>query len=275
MVLIVGVILLIAANVVVLSVNSRRQYTSYGLGKFAISLVAPFQEIVTSSMRSIRDVWHHYFALVSIAYENDRLHSDLRKAVEQNNRLQEMELANARLRKLLEFRAKMRTQVLAAEVIGQDPSPWFKTVIINKGGIDGVLKGLPVVIPEGITGLITEVSPSYSKVLLIIDQNSAVDALGQSTRARGIISGDPEGKCAFNYVLRKHDIQIGEIVVSSGLDGVFPKGLRIGAVSEVLKPRAGIFQKVIVTPFVDFEKLEEVLVILDRPTRQVEETAGS
>ena len=134
---------------------------------------------------------------------------------------------------------------------------------------------MPVVIPEGITGLITEVSPSYSKVLLIIDQNSAVDALGQSTRARGIISGDPEGKCAFNYVLRKHDIQIGEIVVSSGLDGVFPKGLRIGAVSEVLKPSAGIFQKVVVTPFVDFEKLEEVLVILDSPTRAPEKTPAS
>jgi rod shape-determining protein MreC len=112
-------------------------------------------------------------------------------------------------------------------------------------------------------GQITEVSSHYSKVLLIIDPNSAVDALVQSDRARGIIKGDAAGELILKYVLRKSDIAVSDTVVSSGLDGVFPKGLAVGQVSGVFKPKAGIFQEVTVTPFVDFEKLEEVLVVLN------------
>jgi rod shape-determining protein MreC len=119
------------------------------------------------------------------------------------------------------------------------------------------------VVPKGIAGQVTEVSSHYSKVLLIIDPNSAVDALVQSDRARGIIKGDAAGRCLFKYVLRKNDIAVGDIVVSSGLDGVFPKGLAVGKVSSIFKPKAGIFQEVTVTPYVDFEKLEEVLVVLN------------
>jgi len=119
------------------------------------------------------------------------------------------------------------------------------------------------VVPKGIAGQVTDVSANYSKVLLIIDHNSAVDALVQNDRARGIIQGDAAGQCLFKYVLRKHDIKIGDIVVSSGLDGVFPKGLAVGYVSAVVKPKSGIFQEVTVIPYVDFEKLEEVLIVLN------------
>ena len=112
-----------------------------------------------------------------------------------------------------------------------------------------------------------EVAAKYAKVLLIIDQNSAVDGLVQRTRSRGVIQGDPSGECNFKYVLRKHNVIMGDTVVSSGLDGVFPKGLRIGQVSEITKLNAGIFQEIIVTPYVDFEKLEEVLIVA-HPSKQ-------
>ena len=183
--------------------------------------------------------------------------------IEKNNSLKEIELSHSRIRDLLEFKSSLKRQVVAAEVVGKDPSPWFKTVIINKGDKAGVKKGMPVLTPEGIAGLVTDVSNVYAKVLLIIDQNCSVGALGQNTRARGITKGEPSGKLRFEYVLRRHDIKQGDIVISSGLDGVFPKGIRIGYVHEVKKPNSGVFQEVAITPFVDFEKLEEVLVVLD------------
>ena len=262
MVLIVGVIVLIAVNIIVLSVNSRR-YTSFGLERVAISFISPFQELVTRSIRFTKDIWFQYFALVTIAKENRTLRTQLNRASEKSNLWRETDMANARLRNLLDFQKNIAELVVAAEVIGKDPSAWFKTVIIDKGKADGLIKGLPVVMPQGIAGQVIEVANHYSKVMLIIDRNSAVDALVQRTRARGVLKGKSTDQCQLDYVLRKKDVRVGDIVVSSGLDGIYPKGLRIGLVSEVVDHDADIFHDVILTPFVDFEKLEEVLVVLD------------
>ena len=260
---IVGIIILIAVNVTVLSISSKRRYSSPRPGKIALFIVSPFQDATTTTLRFIRDVWFHYFFLVSVARENDRVKRTLSLEIQKNKQYSEVELSNERLRKLLSFQRNVTSRVLAAEVIGKDPSPWFKTVIIDKGSSEGIVKGLPVVIPEGIAGQIIEVSARNSKVLLIIDPNSAVDALVQRTRSRGLVKGSSSGRCLFEYVLRKHEIRVGDTVVSSGLDGVYPKGIQIGNVSGVVRRNAGIFQEVAVTPNVDFEKLEEVLVILN------------
>lgn len=264
LVLIIGVIVLIAVNIIVLSVNSRR-YTSFGLERVAISFVSPFQELITRTIRFTKDIWQHYFALVTVARENQILRNELNQASENSNLWHETELANARLRNLLDFQKNISEQIVAAEVIGKDPSTWFKTVIIDKGKADGLSKGLPVVMPQGIAGQVIETANHYSKVMLIIDRNSAVDALVQRTRARGIIKGESTDQCRLDYVLRKKDVRIGDIIVSSGSDGVYPKGLRIGRVSEVIEHDADIFHEVFITPFVDFEKLEEVLVVIDVP----------
>jgi rod shape-determining protein MreC len=263
MVMIVGVIAMIGVNIILLSVFNRRYISYYRPGRIAVSVIAPFQKASSKSIRFLKDIWYHYFFLVHAAEENDALKKALNKSVEKNVRYRELELSNARLRSLLNFEKTMTDPVLSAEVIGKDPSPWFKTVLIDKGKQDGVGRGMAVVVPKGIVGQITEVSSHYAKVLLIIDPNSAADALVQRDRARGIIKGDAAGELAFKYVLRKHDIAVGDIVVSSGLDGVFPKGLAVGQVSGVVKPKAGIFQEVTVAPYVDFEKLEEVLVVLN------------
>jgi len=260
-VLIVGVIVLIAVNIIVLSVSSKR-YTTFGLERIAISFISPFQELVTHTMRFTRDIWRQYFYLVTVTRQNQVLKNQLNQAIGVNNQRQETELANARLRNLLGFQKTISEMVVAAEVIGKDPSAWFKTVIIDKGKADGLTKGLPVVMPQGIAGQVIEVSNHYSKVMLIIDRNSAVDALVQRSRARGVIKGESTDRCRLDFVLRKNDVRVGDTVVSSGLDGVFPKGLRIGFVAEVIEHDADIFHEVIIAPFVDFEKLEEVLVVL-------------
>ena len=262
MVLIVGFIVLIAVNIIGLSVTSRRS-TTFGIERIAISAIAPFQELVTRSLRFMRDIWRHYFYLVAVARENHVLMHQLGQAVESKNQWQETEMANVRLRDLIDFQRNISERVVAAEVIGKDPSAWFKTVIIDKGEADGLTRGLPVVIPQGIAGQVIEVSNHYSKVMLILDSNSAVDSLVQRTRARGVIKGQSTDQCRLDYVLRKNDVRIGDTIVSSGLDGVYPKGLRLGFVSQVIEHDADIFHEVIIAPFVDFEKLEEVLVVLE------------
>jgi len=267
MVMIVGLLVLIAINIIVLSVTSGR-YAGFGSGRIVISLVAPFQEVVTRAIRFVRDIWRHYFFLVSASKENEELKKELRRVLEKNNRCKEIALTNLRLRNLLIFQKTVAHKLLGAEIIGKAPSPWIKTAIIDKGKVDGVEKGLPVVIPEGIVGQVIDVSNHYSRVLMIIDQNSAVDAVVQRNRARGIIEGESTDRCSLKYALRKHDIKNGDTVVSSGLDGVFPKGLRVGRISKVSRRSSGIFQEVTVTPFVDFERLEEVFVVLNPPKHE-------
>lgn len=258
---IIGLVVLVAATLLLLSLSSRRPYPGHGPGRVAISIVAPFQQLIVSTTRFSRRVWDHYFYLATVAQENDRLRKELHKASLQKNRLEETDLANRRLRRLLGLTRRIDRPMIAAEVVGKDPSPWFQSVLVSKGRSDGVARGMPVVGPEGVVGVVVEAAAHYAKVMLITDPNSAVDALIQDSRARGIIKGGTSGRCAFKYVLRKHDLRVGDKVVSSGMDGVFPKGLPIGRVNEIIKQDAGIFQQVTVTPIEDFERLEEVLVI--------------
>ncbi len=261
MLVIAGVMFLFIASIVVLSLSSSR-IPSHGVGRTALVLVAPVQSVVTDIIRTFKGTWRTYFTHIATAQENVRLNRDLQQATAQIGRFQEIELANIRLRKLLDFKINLGIPSVAAEVVGKDPSPWYRTVVINKGSHDGLRKGLPVGISEGVAGQVTDVSPQYAKVMLIVDRNSAVDAFVQRTRARGIVKGESTSSCLFQYALRKEEVKVGDKIVASGLDGVFPKGMPIGEVSGVVRRAAGIFQEVTVIPYVDFEKLEEVLVIL-------------
>jgi rod shape-determining protein MreC len=258
-----GVIFLITINMILLSVSSRRNYSPHRVAETTIPFLAPFQNAVTLSIRYVRDIWVTYFSLVSVAEENKRLKAALRNAAADMNRCGEIEISNARLRDLLSFKGKINQKMLPAEVIGRSPSAWSKTAIINQGENAGIKKGLPVVVPEGVVGQVISVSRNYAKVLLITDQNSALDGMAQRTRSRGIVQGDSSERCLFKYVLRKHDIREGDVIISSGLDGVYPKGLRIGKITEASKNKSGIFQEITLVPDVDFEKLEEVLIILE------------
>ncbi|MBR9984891.1 MAG: rod shape-determining protein MreC [Desulfosarcina sp.] len=254
-------IVLVAVNIILLTITGKHTQAPSGLGRGALVIVSPFQKQFTAFFDSLKDTWNQYFYLVSTAEENQRLKKALGQSLEQLNRYSETEIANDRLRHLLGFEKEIPQPMIAAQVVGKDPSAWSKTIIVDKGTRDSVRQGAPVVIPEGIVGVVVEASARYAKVLLLTDPNSAVDALVQRTRARGIVKGGGADYCVFDYVLRKHEISVGDIVVSSGLDGVFPKGFRVGRISEIVRQNAGIFQQVSVTPTVDFEILEEVLII--------------
>ena len=261
MILVALVIVLVAVNIVLLTITGKHTQAPSGLGRGALVIVSPFQKQFTAFFDSVKDTWNQYFFLVSKAKENQRLKKALGQSLEQLNRYSETEIANDRLRHLIGFEKEIPRPMIAAQVVGKDPSAWSKTIIVDKATRDSVRQGAPVVIPEGIVGVVVEASARYAKVLLLTDPNSAVDALVQQTRARGIVKGGGADYCVFDYVLRKHEISVGDMVVSSGLDGVFPKGFRVGRISEIVRQNAGIFQKVSVTPYVDFEILEEVFII--------------
>jgi rod shape-determining protein MreC len=261
MVMIAGLIVLVTLTILILSLSSRRPYPAYGPGRVAIALVAPFQKMIVATTRFFSDIWEHYFFLITVTDENRNLRKELQQAMVLNHQLKEAALSNERLLKLFNLQQEMEQPLVAAQVVGKDPSPWFQSVLLDKGRDDGVEKGQPVINPEGVVGIVVEATSHYAKVMLITDPNSAVDAIIQDSRARGIIKGGARGSCVLNFVLRKHEVSEGDAVVSSGMDGVFPKGLPIGQVTTIVKREAGIFQDVSVIPFVDFERLEEVLVV--------------
>ena len=200
--MIVGVIAIFAISLTLLTVPNRPYDCSAGSGNIAIGLVAPFQKATTWVVQSLKDIWRNYFNLISVAKENRELKISLGQTIEKNRRLAEIVLANDRLRALLHFKERSTFHVIAAEVVGRDPSPWFKTVMIDKGKMDGVQKAMPVVLADGIVGQVVDVSDHYAKVLLVVDQNSAVDALVQRSRARGVIKGVMGGECVFQNALR-------------------------------------------------------------------------
>jgi len=263
-VLILAGILLLTVNLIMLAVTTRRPAAS-GLGRAMIAFVAPFQELATRAVKTIQDGWWNYFFLVSVSQENQRLLKELGKSHQKIIQQSELELENQRLRELLGFKRSLPAPAIAAEIIGKDPSAWFKTVIIDKGSSDGLRRGLPAVSSLGVVGQIVDVSGRQSRLMLIIDRNSGADALVQRTRARGVVKGTSRDECYLDYVLHADDVRVGDLVVSSGFDGVYPKGLLIGTVTAVDFKGGDFFKDVQITPAVDFDKLEEVLIILESP----------
>lgn len=257
----VGIALFIAINFVVITMSSKESLPVNGAQKLFIAITSPVQKLVTNSIASVQDVWVTYFFSVLAVKENIQLKQQLGEALQIKNHYEELKLENVRLKRFVNFTGRAPDTYVAAQIIARDPSSWFKTIVIDKGSDDGLSVGCPVLVSEGIVGKIVNVAPASSKVLLIIDRNSAVDALVQNSRVRGIVKGNSEDTCSFVYTLRKEEVRIGEMIISSGMDQVFPKGLAIGSVLKVTKGHSKLFQNIIIRTSVDFDKIEEVLVI--------------
>ena len=155
----------------------------------------------------------------------------------------------------------MALPVIGARVIAYDPTLWSRSAIINQGKAQGVKDGLPVLAPQGIVGRIVGVYPEYSKVMLIVDRKSSADAMVQRTRVRGMLKGKGGNRCSLEFVPKNADVQVGDLVLASGLVGLYPKGLVFGKVTAANKKNPGVFQEIEVTPSVDLSTLEEVLVV--------------
>ena len=243
------------------SVNLRQQDETNFLEGVVLRLTGPVQAGLNHAIRGAADIWGHYLYLVDTEEENRALvenNRNLSARLAENN---EVRLENERLRRLLDFKEAQEIATLPARVIAEDATSWFRTITIDKGGEQGVVEGMPVVVAEGVVGRVVRSSPRFARVLLVTDASSAVASLLQDNRARGICRGKGE-QLVFDFVLRQEEIKVGDRVVTSGMGGVFPKGLVIGDVKSVDRREFGLFQAIEVIPAVDFSHLEEVLVLL-------------
>jgi rod shape-determining protein MreC len=227
-----------------------------------IEVTAPVQKLMTRLTGAVTSLWKGYFFFVGLREENLKLQSRVEELSIDNNRYKEMLAAYERLTHLLEFRQNLPGKVVASRVIGRDPTGWFRSIIIDKGHSDGIEINMPVTHAFGVAGRVVAVSRNYSKVLLIIDQNSSVDCLIQDTRERGMFKGLSAGVCRLDYVTKSTTAKPGDTVVTSGLGGVFPKGLPLGEIVSVKEAQGSLFKKINVRPLLDFSKLEEVLVVM-------------
>lgn len=246
----------------IFSSNLGRRGSWGPVEQIAVEMTAPAQSLLTKTIRYVEGWWLQYFYLVDLRKENTRMRAEVETLRMENHRYLELMATQSRLRELLQFKNTMDWPVVAAQVIGRDPTGWFESVIIDKGKSSGLKVNMPVVNAGGVVGQVVSVSPSYSKVLLVVDQNSAVDCLIQRSREKGIVKGQSPSICKLDYVLKTGDVAAGDIAVTSGIGGVYPKGLLVGEVLEVQDNPWELFKYIKMKPAVDFSKLEEVLVIL-------------
>ena len=231
------------------------------IGPFLIAAMRPFQSSIQMTISAIRQVYYNYAALRGLTTENAKLKARILELEAERSQHLEDESINRRLRELMDFRLDLPAGAVTASVISNSASTWFNSMILDKGKKDGVEKGMGVVSPLGVVGQVVSVTSRSAKVLLITDSHSGVDAVVQRSRARGIVTGSLDNGTIMKYVKRSDDIKEGDRLVTSGLDGVFPKGLLIGATSKVNKKSIGLFQYVEVTLAVDPARIEEVLVV--------------
>lgn len=259
--------LFLVLSFVLLTVNRGGTRRFDPLGWIFLEGLAPLQGVTTWATGQVGGVWSRYFVLVGVEAENKGLRERLRALQAEHHRDREIELENQRLQRLLDFHGDLPSEVVTARVIGKDASGTLQSLVLDRGERDGIRSGMAVVCADGVVGRIAQASPHAARVLLISDHNSGVDALVQRTRARGIVEGALTGACSMKYVKRSEQVDLDDRVVTSGLDGIFPKGILIGRVSGVTRKDVGLFQVADVQPAADFAKLEEVLVLTSAPEK--------
>ena len=257
--LLIALVLLLVFSV--LSLSLKRSPALKKVEGLVISLTAPGMEGLQYVGRSVKQLWLGYINLVDVRRQAVELERQLEEYRQREVRFHEAQQALTRLEALLDLKRQVALPVIGARVIAYDPSLWSRSAIIDQGKLQGVKEGLPVLAPQGIVGRVVEVYPEYSKTMLIVDRKSAADAMIQRTRVRGILKGKGGNRCSLEFVPKNADVRVGDLVLASGLVGLYPKGLVFGKVTAANKKNPGVFQEIEVTSSADLSALEEVLVV--------------
>jgi rod shape-determining protein MreC len=254
-------VLLAVVSLTLLTWKVKHRMPVAVLENVVLSTTRPFQQATTWMTRNLRGVWDDYVYLVSLQQENQQLREEIKWLRQENHRYLEAYLQYQRLQRLLNFREQMPLDVVAAEVVGRNSNSWTEIIFINRGTRDKVAKGLPVVTHEGLVGQVIHAAPALSQVMLLTDFRSGIDALVQRTRANGVVAGRGRHIAELKFLPVGADLQPGDRLISSGMGGVFPKGLIIGEVKDIHR-NGRQTQQVEIQPSVDFSHLEEVLVLV-------------
>jgi len=251
--------LVLSCWILTLSARGQLRYEPVGVGLMWV--LRPMQTAAQGTANWFIGIQENYLTISGFKSENEKLRKRIQALEAERQRLLEAEATNRKLQQLLDFRVQLPGKTLTASVIANSASSWFQGCILDKGSADGVLKDMAVVTPLGVVGKVVSVTAHSAKVILLTDANSGVDVLVQRTRGRGIVSGSLDNGTLLKYVKRSEDVQVGDRLITSGLDGVFPKGLMAGTVIRVNKQNLGLFQLVEVLPAVQSARVEEVLVV--------------
>lgn len=234
----------------------------------ALSL-SPFLRATPFVVSAVTSVWEEYIDLRNLRWENRRLKQEVDRLKGELKALREADLENQRLRALLELKGQISAKAITARVIGKDATNWFKTIVIDRGSESGVRRNMVVIAPGGLVGRILEVIPFSSRAQLITDPMSAAGALIQRSRTTGVVAGYQGLATRLKYLPLLADVAMGDEVLTSGMGGIFPKGIPIGKVAWVRRPTGALFLEAEVTLWVDFSKLEEVLVLTELPGQEI------
>lgn len=251
------------------STRAARDYRFYD--RVIIAITSPIQSLISWSLDKVASGFHNYVYLVSARQENLALMEENRRLLNAVDGFRETEQENIRLKKILKFEEQLHLESVVARVTARDVSSEFRAIRINRGENSGIQRNMAVVSTEGVVGRVFRTTANTADVITVLDLLSAIDTIDERSRARGVMEGLTDDVGVLRFTVRTDDIQPGDLLISSGLGGAFPKGVPVGTVSKVNRKQFGISQDVEVKPSVEFSKLEEVLVIV----RSESEYAGS
>ncbi len=251
---VLGQIILISAQV-----NSGRDVPL--LETVTFGAFAEIQRAISAGISGVRRGWTGYIDLRRVSADNDSLKRRLADAEVELQRQRALADRSRGLERLLGLRDQSAVQSLAAEIIGAGATPDFRTVTIDKGTRDGVKADSAVIAPAGVVGRVVVPTRRAAKVQLLVDRNAAAGAIIERSRAQGVVVGGGEDRLQMEYVSETADIVVGDAVMTSGIDGIYPKGFLLGQV-ETVEKNGPSYKRILVRPAVDFRDLEEVLVVL-------------
>ncbi|MGD9819267.1 MAG: rod shape-determining protein MreC [Desulfomonilaceae bacterium] len=258
----IGLVLLLIGLGLIILFSSLSRNESVFFSETFNKIVEPLYSSTFFINNKIKGLFHSYLFLVGLNKENQVLKEENSRLRMENATLLEKANENERLRKFVGLKITLDHPSLLAQVIGMDASGVYRTVIINRGLDDGVSPNMPVVVAEGVIGKTLVVSEGMSQVGLITDPSVSIDSRIDRTRDRGVLVGDSSNACVLKYLNRKASVIKGDRVITSGLDGIFPKGLLVGIVESIQPGPQGLFLEAIVQPSANFYEMEEVLVVL-------------
>ncbi len=271
---IVGVLLTVPFFV--LKANIANPQNRNWLDRVILRVTAPVEYGTSSLARSVSSVWEHYVWLVDVKADNERLAYDNARMREQVHHLEQQQAENQNLRRLLELRATMPTETVSAQVVGKDFNPEFFRVtrlVLDRGSRAGIRANMPVVSPEGVVGkVLHDMAGDAVDVQLAVDAAFGVDVEDERTHARGFIrgTGDPQRyACKVEMVDSRDEVEIGDLLVTSGKGKWFPGGLPVARVSKVNKRELGRDQEVEAAPTVNFSRLENALILVTPPVEDL------
>ncbi len=244
------------------------------LKRLLLESVSPFLKATRYVKQTAQETWDNYVDLRFVRQENRRLHEEIEALQTRFRVLEEARGENQRLKTLLGLRESLSFTVAPAGVVGKDATNWFHSVLIDRGSRHGIERHMAVIAPGGLVGQVVEVTPSSARVQLITDPVSSVGALLQSSRVTGLLVGAQSGRIRIKYLPVRAEVRAGEVVVTSGLGGVYPKGILVGKVVAVDRRSGALFQEATVEPGIDFSRLEEVLIVTGKGSRPARSLRG-